>query len=154
MNPHNEQRLAAAIDRELKALPNLPAPETLLPRVLAVIKQPAALPWYRRAWQTWPLPLQAVSMLVLLTAFAGVCFGSWQIIHTPAVASAIHDLGGWLNSLSVIWKTAGVLVNAVAMAFTSLGTWVVAGCMVTLALGYATCVGLGTIYLRLAFARR
>jgi len=154
MNPHDEQRLEAAIDRELKALPNLRAPSSLASRVMAKIEQPAALPWYRRAWQTWPLPLQAVSMLVLLAAFAGVCFGSWQILHAPAVASALDDLGGWLNSLSVIWKTAGVLVNAVALAFTSLGTWVIAGCLAMLALGYATCLGLGTIYFRLAFARR
>ena len=154
MNPHDENRLEAAIDRELKALPHLRAPSSLASRVMAKIKQPVALPWYRRAWQTWPLPLRAVSLLVLLAAFAGVCFGSWQIIHTPAVTSALDDLGGWLNALNVIWKTAGVLVNAVALAFTSLGTLVVAGCLVTLALGYATCVGLGTIYYRLAFARR
>jgi hypothetical protein len=154
MNLHHEQPLETAVDRELKALPHLRAPSSLASRVMAKLEQPASLPWYRRDWQTWPLPLQAVSLLVLLVAFAGVCSGSWQIIHTPVVASVIHNIGGWLNALNVIWKTAGVLINAGALAFTSLGTWVIAGCLAMLALGYATCLGLGTIYFRLAFARR
>ena len=154
MNPHDDKQLATAIDRELKALPSLRAPETLLPRVLARLEEPAALPWYRSAWQTWPLALQTVSLVVLLAAFAGLCFGSWQFAHAPAVASATGEVGGWFSLLGAIWKTVGVLVTAVALAFKSLGTWVVAGCVVALLFGYATCIGLGTVYWRLAFARR
>lgn len=154
MNENKNSQLEAAVDRELKALPNLRAPQTLLPRVMAVIEQRAGLPWYRRAWQTWPLPLQAVSMLVLLVAFAGLCLGSWQLVNAPAVASATSEASGWIRILSRTLSTLGVLVNALALAVRSLGPLVLFGIMMALLLGYAACVGFGTLYVRLAFARR
>ena len=154
MNENKDSQLEAAVDRELKALPNLRAPKTLLPRVMAVIDQRAGVPWYRRAWQTWSLPLQAVSMLVLLAAFAGMCFGSWQLVHGSAVASAISEASGCFRILSTTLSTLGVLVNALALAVRSLGSVVLFGILVALLLGYAVCVGFGTLYVRLAFARR
>lgn len=154
MNENKNSQLEAAVDRELKALPNLRASQTLLPRVMAVLEQRAGLPWYRRAWQTWPLPLQAVSMLVLLVAFAGLCLGSWQLVNAPAVASATSEASGWIRILSRTLSTLGVLVNALALAVRSLGPLVLFGIMMALLLGYAACVGFGTLYVRLAFARR
>jgi hypothetical protein len=154
MNENNNYQLEAAVDRELKALPNLRAPQRLLPRVMAVIEQLAESPWYRRAWQTWPLPLRAVSMLVLLVAFAGLCIGSWQLVHAPAVASAMSEASGCFRMLSTILSTLGVLANALALAVRSLGPLVLFGILVALLLGYAVCVGFGTLYVRLAFARR
>lgn len=154
MNENENPRLEAAIDRELKALPNLRAPQRLLPRVMAVIKERAELTWYRRAWQTWPVSLQVVSMLVLLVAFAGLCLGSWQLIHAPVVVSAASEASGWFSILNTTWSTLGVLANALALAFRSLGPLVLFGIMMALLLGYAVCVGFGTLYVRLAFARR
>jgi len=154
MNAEYDKNLEAQIDRELKLLPALTAPPALAPSVMAVIAANAAVPRYRRAWPTWPLALQVVSMFVLLAVFAGVCLGSWQLVHAPAVVSAASEVGGWLSSLNAVWKAAGVLVNAGVLAFKSLGAWVMVGCLIALLFGYATCVGLGTIYVRLAFARR
>ena len=154
MNENKNPQLEAAVDHELKALPNLRAPQTLLPRVMAVIEQRALLPWYRRAWQTWPRALQVVSMLILLVAFAGLCFGSWQLVHAPAVASATREASGWIRMLSTTLSTLGVLANALAVAVRSLGPLVLFGIMMALLLGYAACVGFGTLYVRLAFARR
>ena len=154
MNPHNEQRLAAVIDRELKALPHLRAPDSLASRVMATIEQRRTLPWYRRAWQTWPMPLQAVSMLALLTVFVVLCFVSWHVVHTSAVASATSQVGGWFNLLCTVWKTVNVLVSAAGLAFKSLGSAVIIGTVVALLFGYAMCVAFGTVYARLAFAHR
>jgi hypothetical protein len=154
MNENNNYQLEAAVDRELKVLPNLRAPKTLLPRVMAVIEQRAGFPWYRRAWQTWPLPLQAVSMLVLLVAFAGLCLGSWELVHTPAVASATSEASGCFRMLSTTLSTLGVLANALALAVRSFGPLVLFGIIMALLLGYAACVGFGTLYVRLAIARR
>jgi hypothetical protein len=154
MNENENLQLEAAIDRELKALPNLHAPQTLLPRVMAMIEQHVVLPWHRRAWQTWPLPLQVVSMLVLLLAFGGLCFESWQLVHAPAVASAASEASGWFRKLSTSLNTLAVLANALALAVRSLGPLVLTGIVMALGLGYAACVGFGTMYLRLAFARR
>jgi len=154
MNENQNPRLEAAIDRELKALPNLRAPQTLLPRVMALIEQRVAVPWYRRAWQSWPMPLQAVSMLVLLAAFGGLCFGSWQLMHAPAVASATTEAGGWFKLLNGALNTLGVLANALALAVKSLGPMVLGGIVLAVLAGYAACIGFGTLYVRLAFARR
>ena len=153
MNLDYEQQLAAVIDRELKALPDLAAPQTLLPRVMAAIRQPAKLPWHRRGWQTWPSALRVGSLLILLSAFAGVCFGSWQVLHTSAVVSALENLGSLVNWLRIILETAGVLVNAAGLAFKGLNSWVLAGCLVMLAFAYTACLGLGTICWRLAYER-
>ena len=154
MNENENSQLEAAIDRELRTLPNLRAPQPLLPRVMAVIEQRATLPWYRRAWQTWPLPLQVVSMLVLLAAFAGLCFGSWQLVHAPAVTAAASEASGWFRVLSTGFSTLGVLANALSLAVKSLGPLALFGIGMALLLGYATCIGFGTLYVRLAFARR
>jgi len=154
MNENENSQLEAAVDRELKALPNLRAPQRLLQRVMAMIEQRAASPWYRRDWQTWPLPLQVVSMAVLLVAFAGLCFESSQLVHAPAVLSATSEASGWFRFLSRSFSTLGVIANALVLAVRSLGPLVLSGILMALLLGYAACVGFGTLYLRLAFARR
>ncbi len=154
MKLHDEKQLEAAISRELKALPNLRAPSSLATRVMATIEQPAALPWYRRAWQTWPMPLQTVSMLVLVGAFGGLCFLSWQLVLTPDYTAASSKAGSLFASLGVIWNVLGALKSAVVITVGKLGTGFLVGCGVALALGYATCLGLGTVYVRLGFARR
>ena len=55
MNPNHETELEALVDRELKSLPPLAAPPSLAPRILAALAARAAVPWYRRAWQEWPI---------------------------------------------------------------------------------------------------
>ena len=154
MNENEIFRLEAAVDRELKALPSLRAPQPLLPRVMAVIEQHASSPWYRRAWQTWPLPLQAVSLLALLGAFGGLCFGSWQLVHAPVVAAAARETSGWFSILGTGLTTLDVLANALSLVVKSLGPLVLFGIGIALLLGYAACIGFGTLYVRLALARR
>jgi hypothetical protein len=154
MNEDENSRLEAAVDRELNALPDLHAPQTLLPRVMAVIARKAVLPWYRRAWQTWPLPLQALSMVVLLAAFGGLCFGISQLVHTQVVAATEVDANAWFGVLSRAVSTLGALAKALALAVKSLGPLVLFGITTALLLGYAACVGFGTLYVRLALARR
>jgi len=95
-----------------------------------------------------------VFTVVLLVAFAGLCLGSWQLVHAPAVASATSEASGWFRTLSRSLSTLGVLANALVLAVKSLGPLVLCGIVVALLLGYATCVGFGTLYVRLAFARR
>lgn len=154
MNPHDDLDLETLIHRELKALPHLRAPRSLAPRVMAALEARQHVPWYRQAWQNWPMPLQAASLVALLVAFAGLCVGGWQIAHLPAVVSATNTAGNWFGALNAVWRSVGVLVNAIATVFSSLGPWVVLACVLALLAGYATCVGLGTMYVRFALARR
>jgi hypothetical protein len=70
MHPADLEKL---VGEELQALPAPRAPLTLLPRVMAAVQELARKPWYARAWFTWPLGWQVVTvaMLVVLTAGAG-----------------------------------------------------------------------------------
>jgi hypothetical protein len=154
MNPHDEKQLEAVISRELKALPNLRAPRSLATRVMATIEQRQAVPWYRQAWQYWPLPLRAVAVLVLVASFSGLCFLSWQFVRTPDFAAASSRVGSLFGSLGVIWNALGVLISALFLAVKNVNPALLIGCGVALALGYAMCLGLGTVYVRLGFARR
>ena len=154
MNPDHDQRLAAVINRELRALPELAAPAALADRVMRAIKQRARLPWYRRSWQTWPVALQAASLVVLLALFGGLCLGGWKLSQTEAATMALRRAGEWLSGLNLIGNTLYVLSNATLLVVKKLGTGVIVACLVMVGLGYAACVGLGTVYFRLAFARR
>jgi len=154
MNPDYDKRLEAEISRELKALPELAAPVALVNRVMAALEQRATVPWYRRSWQTWPVAMQAASLVVLLALFGGLCLGGWQLSQTGTATLALHRVGEWFSGLSMIGNTFNVLVSAAVLVVKKLGTGVIATCLVAAGIGYAMCVGLGTVYFRLAFAKR
>ncbi|MGA3141939.1 MAG: hypothetical protein ABSF10_02715 [Verrucomicrobiota bacterium] len=154
MNPDYNKQLEAAISRELKALPELTAPAVLANRVMATLEQRARVPWYRRSWQTWPVAMQAASLVVLLALFGGLCLGGWQLSQTGTATLALHRVGEWFSGLSMIGNTFNVLVSAAVLVVKKLGTGVIATCLVAAGIGYAMCVGLGTVYFRLAFAKR
>jgi hypothetical protein len=154
MNSDYEKGLEGEIDRELKALPELPAPRTLAPRVLAAIAQQARVPWYRQSWQGWPVPLQAAALVFLLAMFAGLCFAGWRLPQSGVFAAALRQIAGYLAGLGTIWNTVNVLVGAMALVVRNLGTGFLIAVLVDIGLGYALCVSLGTFYVRLAFARR
>lgn len=154
MNFEYEKRLEAVVDRELKSLPELRAPSTLMFRVMKAVEARLGLPWYRQSWQMWPLALQTVSLVVLLALFGGLCFGTWELTHTESFAAATHTAGSWFSGFGVIWHATAALLNALVLAVRQLGTGFLVAIFAALALGYALCVGLGTVYLRLGLARR
>jgi len=150
MNPEYEKQLEVAVGRELKSLGELEAPPEIARRVMRVIEQRAATPWYRRGWQAWPLALQCASLAGLLAAFALLCFGGSQLAHSAALTPAAREISGWCSLLDTIWNAANVLANALVLAFRNLGPAVIIGSAVMLLASYALCVGLGTVYWRLA----
>ncbi len=154
MNAEYEKQLEAGIRRELDALGELEAPPEIARRVMRVIDQRAAAPWYRRAWQAWPLGLQAGSLAGLLAAFVLLCFGASKLAHFAALTPAAHQVSGWFNLANAAWRAVTALTNAVGLAFQSLSPAVIIVGTVLLLLCYAACLGLGTIYWRLAYARR
>ena len=154
MNAEYEKQLEAGVQRELDALGELEAPPEITRRVMRVIEQRAAAPWYRRAWQAWPIGLQASSLAGLLAAFVLLCFGASQLAHFATLTPAAHEVSGWFGLASAARRAVIALANAVGLAFQSLSPTVVAGGLVLLLFCYAMCLGLGTIYWRLAYARR
>lgn len=154
MNPEYEKRLEAAIDRELKGLPELAAPSALQQRVMTAIRQGAAAPWYRRSWQYWPASLQWGSLAFLLTSFGALIFAGWDLSRAADVAAIRAEFGGFFTGVSAVWSILHALLAAVVLVAKHLGTWFMVGCGLALALGYAIAVGLGTACVRLAYARR
>lgn len=154
MNAEYDKRLEAEISRELKALPELAAPGTLVNRVMAALEQRATVPWYHRSWQTWPAALQTASLIVLLALFGGLCLAGWELSQAKALTQALHRAGEWVSRLNLIGNTLNVLGSAALLAVKKLGTGVIVACLAAVGLGYALCVGLGTVYFRLAFAAR
>ena len=94
MNDEYKKQLEAGVQRELNALGELEAPPEIARRVMRVIEQRAAAPWYRREWQAWPLALQAGSLVGLLAAFAFLCFGSSQLARFATVTPAAREVSG------------------------------------------------------------
>ena len=154
MNAEYEKQLEAGIRRELDALGELEAPPEIAQRVMRVIEQRAAAPWYRREWQTWPLALRGGSLAGLLTAFALICFGSLRLAQFATLTPVAQEVSGWFSLADAVWRAVNALANAMELAFRSRGPAVIIGIAVMLLFCYATCLGLGTIYWRLAYARR
>jgi len=86
--------LERRVDAELRRLPLPAAPDTLLPRVLAAVDAWARRPWYSRAWFTWPLGWQAVS----IASVALATYALWLAPSVPAPAAST-------TAGAVIWRT-------------------------------------------------
>ena len=150
-----EKQLETAVDRELKQLPELLAPHTLVLRVMKAIEaRLVGLPWYRQSWQMWSPALRTLSLIVMVALFSGLCFGTWKLTHLESFAAAMQPVGSWLAGFGAIWHAMVALISALVLAVKQLGTGFLVAIFAALALGYALCVGLGTVYLRLGLARR
>ena len=153
MNLEYEKQLEADIDRELKALPSLPAPLTLASRVMAAIEKRSALPWFRHPWFAWPIALRLASLMTLLALFGGLTFGAWAVFHSGSGVLP-EKFGGGLSAVGALWEVAWVLLDAVARVVKQLGPLFLIAYVAILTFGSATCLGLGTLGMRVALARR
>src|SRR5262245_47446414 len=77
------------VHHRLRQLPAPRAPGTLLPRVLAAVREWSERPWYQRAWPTWPLTWQiaSASALVLFVAMGAALLPSAQTAASGAVSN-------------------------------------------------------------------
>jgi len=154
MKPDRENQLEHQVDQLLKRLPEMDAPRTLTLRVMAAIHARTALPWYRQSWQTWPVPLQAVTLIVLVGSFGGFFYAAWELTRAAGYSAVQQEIGEMFSGASAIWNVIAVLLSAVRLVVERLGTGFIVGCIAAAALAYALFIGLGTVYVRLAFAQR
>ncbi len=153
MNPDWNMDTEARIDRELKALPDLEAPRTLAPRVMAAIALRESASWYRRPWQQWPYALRVASLSVLILAFGVFCFAAWQLTKAAGYTEAAAEVRDLFSGVGFIWRILNVLGEAVVLIVKQMGTGLILGILGALAMGYAMCLALGTVCVRLAWAR-
>jgi hypothetical protein len=146
----SEPRLESLIDCALKSLPPLAAPDTLVPRVMAALAARAALPWYHRAWQTWPRAGQVLSLAALAAVFAAMAAAGGQWIP----AGTARPTAGLLGGLSLLASLLATVGEALVLTVKHLHpAWLATGLLV-LSAGWLSCLGLGTAIFRLAMPRR
>ena len=111
----NTPDLETRVRRDLRHLPAPRAPHTLLPRVMDAVQAWTERPWYTRAWVTWPLAWQVVSVAALVAIVAGGAVllpraGSAAAAVTAAFASddasaVSQQVADTTNSARILWRT-------------------------------------------------
>ncbi len=150
MDRHRDSQWEETLDRELKSLPDRQAPSTLLPRVMAAVQAKARLPWWRRAWRTWPPAAQVLS-LVLFSTLLGLV--TWVGMHGWSVGAAAETtrvLNDWTAPISRFWSCLTALVNATALVSRKAGGYTLFAVGILCAAMYLSCGGLGTVCYRVA----
>ncbi|HLP76204.1 MAG TPA: hypothetical protein VK327_04735 [Candidatus Paceibacterota bacterium] len=155
MNHRDDKQLETEIDRELKQLPEITAPGTLIGRVMRRIENPAFAPapvshGMRWRWTRRGALIASGASAALVLALA--------LLLMAAEVGAIQAFAGRLQqSLSlfaVILNTAVVLTEAMIFAVKNLGVGVIAGGLMLLGVAYVTCIGAGMMMVRVAVVRR
>lgn len=154
MNLEYEKKLEVEVDRELKALPEIAAPATLIARVMASIELRKALPWFKRAWHTWPGSLQGLFLATMLALFGGICFGGWELTHTATFGVALQTIGNWFSGFGAIYTTLNALAGATVALIKQVNSAVLMAFLCAAGLGYAIFLALGTMYVKVAFSKR
>lgn len=154
MRGQHEKRLAADIDQALRALPNLPAPRTLLPRIMSALEKAPVLPWHSQPWELWPAGLRLAALIILLGSFGGLCLAGWELGRAEGLALALREVRDWCSPISAVWNVLNALLGASLLVVKQLGVGFISAGLVALALSYGLCVGLGAAWVRFAFARR
>ena len=149
MNSDHDQPLEQAVSRELKALPELAAPDSLTDRVLAAIERRLAAPWYRRSWEAWPVTVRLASFALMLALFGGLCLAGWELPQTELIRQTAHRAGEWLSGFNTLGSTLHILVESAGLVMKKLGAPFIVAVLLAAGLGYAMFLGLGTVCFRL-----
>lgn len=150
VDPDRERKLEEFIHRELGKLPEIPAPATLVPRVMAAIQHRIQRPWWRRSFGEWPCVIQAVFVAALMAGTGTLIWESatlWGYLNAQALT---QEASRGVSLLDAFWSTIGILLFALRVAIRTLAcqpiTW---AALFVLGLFYGSCVGAGTLCYRL-----
>lgn len=151
---NKQQRLEQLIQQELSKLPERPAPETLIPRVLAQIQARTHKRWWQRAWIHWPRSAQLASLPLMLASACGTAYGLSMLCKLVLAQLGMISMAQTMDSVIATWDLINVLGNAAMLLGRSAGqTWLVLVLFVPLIM-YLACVALGTLCYRMALHTR
>ncbi len=100
------------------------------------------------------MPLRVVSLVVLVAISGTICFASWKLTQAESFLAVIHQVNGWFAGANSLWNALNAVLGVGLMLIKKLGTGFIIATLLAVAMGYAMCIGLGTVYVRLAFGRR
>lgn len=157
MNQADESQLEQVLHRELRELPDLRAPATLAPRVLAALAARQRAPWWKKSWVHWPPGLRLAFLSLSLLVTGGLVYLGLQVPQivgaTPMAGEVGATVSSWYASMepyvSFVTRLAGAFGLALKAAPAHLW-WALAA---VVGLAYAMCIGLGTLGYRVAFNR-
>jgi hypothetical protein len=129
-----------ALSKSLKALPDKPAPPTLMPRVMEAVAARERRPWHRPSWRhVFRDQRLAAAAVVASLALLPVAF---------FLPSLVPDQ--WLSSLGAIRTVTDALGTASAVICEGCARWAATGASLLIITMYLTCLALGTAAYQLA----
>jgi hypothetical protein len=112
MRPNPESDLEQAIDRELRGLPELRAPEDLLPRVLELAMERGRRPWWQKSFVHWPWMARCL-FLAMTTALCGLAvYFTWGVSIGLPFESLSGEVALFTERFSAVRSIAGSLGGA------------------------------------------
>ncbi len=151
MDPEFDPKLEALLGAELKKLPPLSAPPSLVPRVMAFLVARQALPWWRRSWWDWPLAAKAAFLLMGI-AIAGA-FGSGGVLLDQGVVNYSQQVTERLAPAWTLWDSALSLRTAAGLLWDRAAQPLLVTLLIVAGLLYLVCVGVGTAFVRSTLKR-
>lgn len=144
----------AWLDRQLRQLPDRPAPASLAPRVLAAVTARARRPWYRQPWFAWPRGAQVVALLVLSGALGSLTYALLHLEDFAVAETLAAQFAAWWAPAEAVRAAAHALATTLSLLARQVsGTvWLALGGLA--ALMYAVCLALGTVLYRLCCPAR
>jgi len=149
MNPDYEKNLESRIDRELKSLPDLEAPDSILSRVMAEIGRRTRLHPAPASWQTWPAPWRWASLAGLAAVFAGLCAAGYEWGHLRVAISALQSLRGHFPGWIALGDVVHTLAASGLLVLEKFSAVVFFSCVVAFVLAASLCLAAGSIIFRL-----
>lgn len=147
-----ENQWERELHAELRQLPELPAPRTLVPDVLAAIRAREQQPWWQQPWMTWPRPAQFGSAA---GAFALLGVLGYFIRHAgDRVDSLTQRASSLWASLEPGLDTFNTLANAFGRLTGNSGQQFLLYASIMAVVMYLSCVGIGTMLYRTLFQKR
>jgi hypothetical protein len=154
MNPKDnlyQEQLERVIHSELKKLPDLQPPPTLIQNVLKELELRAHRPWWRKPFLLWPRGIQTIFVMCTLSLVAGSVYG----------ASAVGDWVGNHPVLPFVGRMATLvldnsilLVMALVDYVASLGSWWWLAALAAVSCMYISCLGVGLAFLKVISPQR
>jgi hypothetical protein len=154
MNPKDnlyQEQLERVIHSELKKLPDLQPPPTLIENVLKELHARAHRPWWRKPFLLWPRGFQMIFVTCTLSLVAGSVYG----------ASAIGEWAGNHPVLPFVFRMASLALDnsillgtALVEYAASLESWWWLAALGAVSCMYISCLGVGLAFLKVISPQR